>query len=572
VERSEQRSAPGPAAQRGRRRSALALLAALVAVVAVVAPLRLAEVTSGLPEQVAPDEPTVVQRGRAALDGELAPPRWDWPPLSGYVYAGSVAAARAVGYEPGPAGAGAYAFGRYLFVGVSLLGVVLCGLVGFVLADRRRERLLVGVGAAAAFGLSYIAVRLSRTAHPEHLQIALVLAAFLAVCAYDRRRRLAPLAAAGVLAGLAGATKYLGMAAAVPALVAMLWSSAAWWPRLYHLGVLAVSGVGGFVAGTLGTAVTDFAGLADGFTWQVLHQAEGHLGYNLTTNGWWFHLTTTLPGSWGWPLTVLAVVGVVAVARRGTRAQRLALTLVVPLYAVIGVSTVGFPHYMLVVVPFLAPLAWVGALRLYRAGRRLGQQLGQRMAPGARTPASTRTRAPARWLSLAPGWIVAAGLAVAVAASLVQTAADDARLVRAAGAESTEQLARAAVAELDAPVWAEAYSVGAAADEMTFAFGRTPEVLDCECYAVVSSSQEQRFRRRPERYADEVAVYDALRAQGRVVRVVEPVVPAAYNWDVLPGYGLGELPLAGRASPVGPRITVLDLTGERRGDAAPAGL
>jgi hypothetical protein len=110
-------------------------------------------------------------------------------------------------------------------------------------------------------------------------------------------------------------------------------------------------------------------------------------------------------------------------------------------------------------------------------------------------------------------------------------------------------------------VWAEDYTGVDDGPRVTRValLGGYPEVLDCDCLVVISSYQEDRFRREPERFPAEIAVYDELRRRGRVVTTIEPDRRLAYNWDVLPREGLGSLPLLGRLGPLGPMITVLDL-------------
>ncbi|HWB70820.1 MAG TPA: phospholipid carrier-dependent glycosyltransferase [Egibacteraceae bacterium] len=516
------------------------LLGGLAVVVAAAAALRLPHLSAHLPALVHPDEPTVVGRALGVLDGQLVPPQFDWPPLSAYVMAAAVAVTGLV--EPGLAAdpGRLYLLGRLLFLAVAVTAVALTGLLGAALAERpgsgaaRDGRWPVRTTAwvaAGAMAISYTSLRLSRIAHPEHLQIVWTLAALLATLAYDRCRRLRWLAAAGALAGLAGATKYLGVTVALPAAVAV-W----WWPgaparrRGVHLALLAGSAAAAFVAGTLGTVLRG-GRFVEGLLWQVGHQAGGHLGYEAAGPGWLFHFTTAMPGNWGWPLTLLAAGGSGWVAARGSRPQRLVALFAVALFVVIGASRVRFPHYLLIVYPELAALAAVALVHTVGGLARRG-----RLARGA-----------------------GAVLATAVAGSALAAGLDDVRLLRASGSPDTRLLAAEAVATLDGPVWAEGHSVPDPPGVAVFSFGTTPQVLDCGCYAVVSSYQEQRYRRRPDLYRAESAVYERLRAQGRVVAVIAPAVPLSYRWDLLPQWGVGELPLSGPVGPTGPTITILDL-------------
>ena len=92
------------------------------------------------------------------------------------------------------------------------------------------------------------------------------------------------------------------------------------------------------------------------------------------------------------------------------------------------------------------------------------------------------------------------------------------------------------------------------------AVGFTPSVADCDCFVVLSSYMEDRFRREPDRYAAEVAVYDAVRINGRQYALITPSLPLSYRWDLLPAYGMTDIPLrGGEPLVVGPTITVFDL-------------
>ncbi len=513
----------------------------------LAAGLRAPHLAGHLPALIHPDEPTVVERGLAALDGRLTPPQFDWPPASAYVYAAVVAGVRLavpdVTVDPGTR----YLLGRIVFLLVALVAVALTGVLGARLADTPEHRTATGLGAAGILAVSFTSVRLSRIAHPEHLQLVFMLACALCALAFDRSRRLAPLAAAGALAGLAGATKYLGvMVGLVPLLSVLCWRpppraksvcvNAALLPGRWAAGqltVLAGTALAGFLAGTLGTVRNGEAFLR-GFGWQVGHQAGGHLGYEAAGPGWLFHLGTSMPGSWGWPVTVLAVAGCVAVLVRGSRAQRLVAVLALVLFALIGASQVRFPHYVLIVYPELAALACVAVGRIRPRAARVA-------------------------------------VCALVAASLGVVALDDVRLTRAAGAPSTRLAADAAVASIAGPVWSESYSLTSPRERQVSAFGAAPEVLDCRCVAVVSSYQEERYRRRPDRYGPQIAVYDALRARGRVLAVLRPSRPLSYRWDLLPQWGAGRLRLTGPVGPVGPTITLVDLgacVGTPRGGVA----
>jgi hypothetical protein len=504
----------------GWRRIDATLVAGLVVVVGGAAVLRVVHLGANLPAIVAPDEPTVVDRAVGLLHGRL-PTEYDWPSASMLLLAGVF---RVIGH------AGSYLLSRAVFVAVSLAVVALTGAVGAAMADHgggRTARRLTAWGASSLVAVSYLSVRLGRLAHPDHLQLDFVLGAFLCIAVHDRRDEgdWRWLGAAGLLAGLAAATKYLGGLVIIPAAMSVLWRP--WDARraTRHLGLLVAAAAAGFVAGV--PAVVVHGGrVVEGVRFQFGHQSGGHLGYDGVDHAWWFHLTRSLPGNWGWPVTVLALAGLAWAVWRGTRLQRMAAVHVAVTFAVVGSSDVRFPHYALLVVPFLAAFAVVAALRI---------------APRVRT---------------AP--VVTLGL---VGALLWPSLLDDLRLVRAAAAVDTRTLAAAAVSRLPpgSPVVTERYGVPSPPAVGVPDIGSRPDLVGCRCFVVVSSYMEERYRREPRRYAAQVAVYDAVRRRGRVVATFAPSPRLAYDWDVLPGWGIDRIPLRGPVGPVGPTVTIIDL-------------
>jgi hypothetical protein len=148
---------------------------------------------------------------------------------------------------------------------------------------------------------------------------------------------------------------------------------------------------------------------------------------------------------------------------------------------------------------------------------------------------------------------------VGIVLFVTPTIADDVRLVRAQNATDTRELVDPFLRSLDGPVLVEWYASLPATGTAIGDVPARPDVVDCKCYLVLSSYREDRYRRHPRKYAREIAAYDRVRAAGTVVRVVGPHPRLAYNWDVLPRWGLDRVPLTGHISVVGPTITVLDL-------------
>ena len=495
---------------------------ALVAVVTVA--LRVAALTAHLPQLVSADEPTTVDRALRALDGQLVPPGWDWPPGAALLLAGVLRLLVALGGVTVDEQL-AYTTGRVVFAGISALVPLATGALA-VLVVGPRHRAPVGLGAALLVALSYLAVRHGRTVHPDQLQMLLMLLSVLATLRFDRTRAPRWVLAAAGLAGLAGAAKYLGVVAVVPLAASVLFSADE--RRVRQLVAAGAATVAGLLVGTLFTPVFDLPGLLSGLGQQFAHQAGGHLGYEAQGPSWWFHLTQSLPGNWGWPVTVVALAGTVWALVAGSRPLRLVTSVLVPLLTFAALSSIAFPHYIAPALPFLAV---AGAAFLARVLPQLPVGVG-------------------------------AVLVVALAASLVPTALDDLRLVRAAAAPDTREAAADMVRRLpdDVAVHAERYAtVSGGADRETYAWGHEPGVLDCDCVALISSAMEDRFRRRPGQYAEQVAVYDAMRGRGAVLAVVGPDRLLSYRWDLLPQWGLDRIPLVGPVGTVGPQITVVDL-------------
>jgi hypothetical protein len=489
--------------------------------VAIGAAFRLVSIGAHLPQLIGPDEPTVVDRAIKMMHGTTNPGIFGWPTGSMLFLAGFVKVASWFDGSVATATASLYRFSRIVFALVGVTVIALTGALGARVAPDKDRRALAATLAALIMALAYVSVRTSRAVGPDHLQVAFALASLLCALAYDEGRKpMWSLAGAGAFAGLAAGTKYLGGLIVIPIVVAVLWRP---WDRRRvsrQLGLVVLTGAAGFIL-AVPAVFTAPGAVRSGIGDQLGAQASGHLGYDGLSNGWWYHLSQSLPGSWGWVVTVLVIVGVVVAIGWGTRAERLTLAFALPTALVLGASKVRFPHYMLLTMPFFAVLACSALTRL-----------------------TSRAVKP-----------IAIAAVVVVVLSLVPSAVNDLRLVRAARGTDTRELAAAEVARLRGPVRAEQYATPSG----SYNFGETPSIVDCKCYAVISSYMEDRYRREPKRYARQVAVYDALRQRGKVVDVIGPRRHLAYDWDVLPQYGLSSLPALRSMGATGPTITVLDV-------------
>lgn len=504
-------------------------LVAVVAVGLVAVGLRLVGLTAGLPELPAADEPFIADRALEVAGGELTPSRWDWPPLVFSVLGGAVRAASLAGAGIDQR-AEVYVPGRYLFVGISLLLVAATGWLAAEALAGRRHRRAVAIGSAAVMAVSYLTVHGARSMHPEQLQALLAVGSLAVLLRYERTgRRPALLAAAGGLAGLAAATKYLGGIVAVPVALAVLTAPGmSWARRAGRAGLAGGAAVVGFVAATSGAALTDLGGLIDGLAFQLSHQTGGHLGYEAQGPGWLFHLTRSYPGTWGWPLTVLGLVGTAAALVWGGRRMRLVASAAVPVWLLASVSQVRFPHYIEITLPVVAVLGLtlVAALVADRSPR------------------------------------LGATAVAAVLVTLLPTVLHDVRLIRAELAPDTRMAALERIPDLRrmGPVVTEGFApASTGADRDVSAAGNHPDLLDCDCILLLNSHKEGQFRRRPDLYAPYVAFYDRLRERGRTIEVIAPRRDLSYRWQLLPRHGLAGIPLTGPVGRVGPTLTVLDL-------------
>lgn len=498
----------------------------LVGAAALAATLRFTYLSHGLPELRGADEPVVVGRALLLLGGEL-PEDYDWPSGSMMLLAGAMRVGRVLWAGLADDPHAQYLFARCLFAVVGVALVVLCGLLGAAVAPPR-HRQAVSWGTAGLVAVAYTAVRLSRTLHPEELQAMFVVAALVCSVQFDRSRERRWLVAGAGLAGGAAASKYLGgLVLLMPIASVLLDTSRPVRGRVRSVILACATAAGVFVVLAPGAMLHPGLFL-DGVTGQFVHQDTGHLGYDSSSLAWSFHLTQSLPGSWGTLATALGIFGIGMALWRGTRVQRLLALYVVAAFVILGASNVRFPHYVLVFLPAMAPFVVLGALHL------------------------------ARILRAAPALVC-----VVLIASLAPTVLSDLRLVRAASTTDTRTRAAGILDQLDGPIVEESYTDVVGTRTNIGSIGNHPEVIDCNCFVVISSYMEERYRREPEHFASQVAVYDKVRARGDIVAVVRPAFDLSYRWDLLPQWGADEIPLTGPIGDVGPTIAILDLRDHR---------
>jgi hypothetical protein len=329
-------------------------LALAVTPIAAAAGLAVWSLGFGLPYLFRPDEEVMVGRSvHLVLDHSLDPLFSIYPPLAFYLFAVAAAATGLI-HPLGPATqvdpSAAYLAGR----AVSALAFVAA--VAFVWATRRAaDGVAAGFVAALCLALAPLAVRQAHFATTDGVAMAFVAAATWAGGRAASRRAFL---LAGVLSGLAAATRYTaGLVAVVPLVLALLgedrWRRAAAvvaGSAVAFVGVVALAGHPG-----------DYAqGLA--FLGGRANQQYG------TPIGLVYHPTVSLPYGLGFGTYALALAGVAVglVLRRPLDVALLAF--LAASLAVVGFSHEVFWRYALPMLPALCLLAG-GVVRLARDRR-----------------------------------------------------------------------------------------------------------------------------------------------------------------------------------------------------------
>lgn len=496
--------------------------------------LRLVAIGSHLPQLVEPDEPTTVDRAMRILEGTPAPPIWDWPPGGAAIDAAVLTVGDWLGAptltDPGTA----YLWSRIAFALLGVLLVPATAVLAGQLSAAGRARRVAAVGAAVTVAVSFLLVRFARQVHPDPLQSLFIVFALLAGLRARRASSLGWWGAAGALAGCAAAMKFIGGLVVVP-VVAYAVSLPAGWPARARSGGVAVGGAAvAFVAATLGTALTDLRGLVEGISWQFGMQTAPRLGYEGSEPVVSWFWGDVLPGSLGWPVMLGSIAGLVWMVVRRRPGDGLLVGAAVVLLAFPLLSSVRFPHYALPALPLLAVAATVA--------------LGDLAT--ARVPAMRAA---------------ALGLGAAGLLGLWLPLSGDLGLVTSARGIDTREQATSWLAERDdtsVRVWGEDYALAHTPDVRAVNATRT-DWRGCGCLYVVSSYNEDRYRRDPATYADEIATYDSLHAAGTVVATFEPSIPLSYRWNLLPQWGVGALwrgnPVADAPLVTGPQVTILHI-------------
>lgn len=326
--------------------------------VAAAAGLAVWSLDFGLPYLFRPDEEVMIGRSvHIVLDGSLDPLFYNYPPLAFYLFSGAVAAAGLVpGHPLGPATqvdpTAAYLAGRALSALSFAASVAFVFATGSALFGRAG-----GFAAAICLALGPLAVREAHFATIDGIAMALVAAATWAGLRAQRRRGLL---LAGVLSGLAAATRYTsGLVVVVPLVVALYAAE----DRPARVGAVAAGSAVPFAAVMAlgGHPVEYLQGLL--FLGGRASQDYG------TPIGLVYHPTVSLPYGLGFGAYALTLAGAVLALVRRRPADVALLAYLAASMLVIGFSHEVFWRYLLPLLPALCLLAG-GLVRLAPAAPR----------------------------------------------------------------------------------------------------------------------------------------------------------------------------------------------------------
>jgi hypothetical protein len=331
----------------------------LIAILVVAALARFWALGFGLPHPAArPDEEAVGSMAGSYYDGNFEQTIFTYPPLFTLVVAGTLwlvsrhvpSALSWMNIRLGlsdPGTAAERIVARFLSAAAGVASVWLLFRIGTRLFGRP-----TAFAAAACLALAFLHVRDSHFGVTDIPMTCMVLVGFLAIVKLSESGSRRDLVAAGVLTGLAVATKYNAALLVLPACFAIL-NDPLRRPIRIRLGRVVAFGV---IMTAAFLIVCPFAVLSyEKFLADVVdvsrHLADGH-GPDLG-RGWTYHLTTTLRYGLGMPLLAAGILGLPLMVWREGRRGILVALFPVAYYASSGSGRTVFARYALPVVPFL---------------------------------------------------------------------------------------------------------------------------------------------------------------------------------------------------------------------------
>jgi 4-amino-4-deoxy-L-arabinose transferase-like glycosyltransferase len=355
------------------RRPTFWWLAGLLAIAAFV---RFRGIRFGLPHtQARPDETAIIDPVRVLLSGHL-PHFYDYPWLLLWIVAIAY-----LGYFLWGMATGAFTSMTAMLASwpvhwepfflipriISAAAGTLSVLVVFRLGRQVRDE-STAIVSALFFAFSFMHVRSSHFGTTDVVMTGLIVAAVSLIIDAHRSRRRGKFFAAGLVAGLAAATKYNAVILVVPMIASQLlhvWESPerrrdAWRdPRIFYFGIPFV------VAFAIGVpfVLLDRAPFLDAMR-ELAHALRvGDVRMDLG-NGWLYHLTFSLRYDLGVPLLVAALAGAALLVQADPRTGLLLLSFPVAYYVVAGSIRLLFVRYAMPITPFLCVTAAYFVCRL----------------------------------------------------------------------------------------------------------------------------------------------------------------------------------------------------------------
>jgi 4-amino-4-deoxy-L-arabinose transferase-like glycosyltransferase len=364
----------------GRVRGLLPFFIVLV----IAAAVRLWGIDFGLPHTMCrPDEETVAALAFRFFRGHFKTHFFSYPPFFMYftaaLYAVPFAVGRSVGFfsskeffvalatsNPWPL----LLIDRLASAACGIASVAILYLIGRRLFDRTTARV-----AATFLALTVLHVRDSHFGVTDVPATCAILAAFLFTMRFAQDGRLKDLRWSAALVGVAASTKYNALVIGLPALAVVAGlnfeKTKREWPtrirRLANFGLVAVLA---FLA-MMPFALADWRQFFAGFSQEFGHLMAGH-GL-LVGRGWIVHLTTSLRYGLGLPLLIVAIAGLVWMARVAPRSALLVGLFPVVYFLMMGRGYTVFARYMLPIMPFLC---LTGAWAIVRLGSVLASATG----------------------------------------------------------------------------------------------------------------------------------------------------------------------------------------------------
>ena len=344
-----------------RDKPAAAPSAAVAAVVLLALALGLLGSGYGLPYGLYPDEGGFAERAWRIASGlragklQLNPGSFLYPSFLYYVLAAwQLLCGRASSFGPE-----SLREGRLLMAAVSAGGVALLAREG-----GRAFGAKAGLLSGLFLALSAPWLDSARRVNPDGLLAGLTLASAAGLWAFGRSGRSGALAWAGLAAGLAAGTKYLGALLLIPAAAAALMSRRASPARFFALfaGALAA----GFILSSPYSLLDAAASLRD-LRLQFLNQSSGQTGFVRADWAYYFRsldpvpndpaLANTLRGGLGLPFLAASAAGLAVLARRRSREGLVAAAFVLPYLLLISASPSKQIRFVLPALPFLCLFA-----------------------------------------------------------------------------------------------------------------------------------------------------------------------------------------------------------------------